>query len=433
MKTFAVHTLGCKVNSYESEAVKLLMLGHGYVYDQNQPDIVIVNTCSVTGMSAKKSRQAIRRYLQQKEDAIVAVMGCYSQLEPTALFEATGAHVIVGTNNRQALPQLIETYEKTGQPQVAIASDNRTWNYENLEVTAYSDRTRAYVKIQDGCDNFCSYCIIPYARGRLRSRPKEAIFEEIGKLVAHGYKELVLTGIHTAGYGRDFKNYSFDDLIEDILTRFPELYRLRISSIEASEITPRFLKLLAREPRLARHLHIPLQSGADNVLKAMNRHYASQAFAAKIHEIYTLVPDIAITTDIIVGFPGETDEDFRQTYELAETLAYAKIHVFPFSKRAGTRAATLKEEVEAKTIKGRVDKLLELSQRLEDRYAAKFIGQTVEVILEQYDVTKEAYEGHTSNYLKVFVQGGADLKGAVISCVYRGSDIVVPIEKTIFR
>jgi len=433
MKSFLVHTLGCKVNSYESEAVKLLMLASGYFYDESKPDIIIVNTCSVTGMSAKKSRQSIRHFQTLHPGIVTVVMGCYAQLEAPLIAELTGAHIIVGTNNRAAIPALIEKYYETDENQVAIAEDKRTWKYETLSVTSYSDRTRAYVKIQDGCDNFCSYCLIPYARGKMRSRPKDDIFREIAALLDHGFHELVLTGIHTAGYGRDFSDYSFDDLIEEILKMFPTLFRLRISSIEASEITPRFLTLLKNEPRLARHLHVPLQSGSDFVLKAMNRHYDVASFVNKIKAIREAVSDIALTTDIIVGFPGETDGEFDNTYRVAEELGFSKIHVFPFSKRTGTRAANLKEEVSSQTIKDRVNRLLRLSEQLENAYATRFAGQPIEVVLEQYDETFKAYEGHSSHYLKAFVQGSELRKGMVVRCFYDVSGKPVQAFETIIR
>ncbi|HOJ45317.1 MAG TPA: tRNA (N(6)-L-threonylcarbamoyladenosine(37)-C(2))-methylthiotransferase MtaB [Bacilli bacterium] len=432
MKSFSVYTLGCKVNSYESEAIKLLMLDKGYRLDDEKPDIAIINTCSVTSMSEKKSRQAIRRFYHDHPLITIAIMGCYSQLDEH-LTTLEGVKVVVGTLNRHTIPDLLDAYFQTGKPQYHFEAAVKKWDYEELEVTTYSDRTRAYVKIQDGCDNYCSYCIIPYARGRLRSRKKEDVLHEIGKLITAGFREIVLTGIHTAGYGRDFSNYAFDDLIADILTLYPSLYRLRISSIEASEITPRFLKMMQSEPRLARHLHIPLQAGSDTVLARMNRHYTVAQFQTKIEEIYQMMPDVAITTDIIVGFPGESAALFAQTYDLARHLKFSKIHVFPYSPRQGTAAASFTEEITSEEKKRRVKRLLDLSHELETSYAARFIDHRLDIIIEQFNHQIGAYEGHSSNYLKVFVSGNHIEKGQVVTIKYRGGDTISELVETVPR
>ncbi len=430
MKTFAVYTLGCKVNSYESEALKLLMLERGYQYQDVAPDIAIINTCSVTNMSAKKSRQMMHRFVHANPHVILAIMGCYSQIDQSML-DLPNVGVLIGTSMRHLIPDLLEKYLTTGIKQVQIEANVAKSEYEELKVTSYSDRTRAYVKIQDGCDNFCSYCIIPYARGRLRSRPKDDVLTEIGTLVGRGYQEIVLTGIHTAGYGRDLTNYSFDDLLNDIFISFPTLYRLRISSIEASEITSRFLTMLRQEPRMARHLHIPLQSGSDEILTKMNRHYSRQQFIDKIDEIYALLPDIAITTDIIVGFPGETETMFMDTFNVAKQLKFAKIHVFPYSPRAGTHAAKYHDEVAINIKKARVERLLTLSHELEDAYALRFIGQPLSLVIEQYDEKRQAYEGHSSNYLKAYVRKDDLIRGSIVTIIYAGITKISPIQTII--
>jgi threonylcarbamoyladenosine tRNA methylthiotransferase MtaB len=416
--TFEVYTLGCKVNSYESEAVKLLLLDRGHRVDGEHPDLAVINTCSVTSMSEKKSRQLIRRLAHDHPGIIIALMGCYAQIAESTLQDLPNVGVIVGTSNRHLIPDLIDRYLATKTLQTALEMEPLAFAYEEMKVTTYTDRTRAYVKIQDGCDNFCAYCIIPYARGRLRSRHRDDVVAEIKHLTETGYLEIVLTGIHTAGYGRDLADYSFDDLLLDIFKACPDLHRLRISSIEASEISERFLTLLAEEPRLARHLHIPLQSGSDAVLAKMNRHYRTFDFVKTISRIQEILPDIALTTDIIVGFPGETDEDFETTYALAQSLGFSKIHVFPYSPRAGTAAAKMENQVHDETKKKRVLRLLELSSELERAYAEKWTGRTLEVIVEEYNSLARAYEGHSSNYLKVLIGGPALQKGDLVNVSY---------------
>ncbi len=431
MKSFAVFTLGCKVNSYESEAVKLLMLGRGYSYDEINPDIVIVNTCSVTSVSAKKSRQIIRRFVSNNPQVTIALMGCYSQLDGDLLKHLPNVQIVVGTLNRHLIPDLLTTFLETGIPQYEVGASPKSWTYEELEVTTYTDRTRAFVKIQDGCDNYCSYCIIPFARGRLRSRRKEDIFSEVKTLLDHGYHEIVLTGIHTAGYGADLDHYKFDNLIADLLNTFPHLYRLRISSIEASEITDRFLEMLATDSRLARHLHIPLQSGSSHILKRMNRHYSGDEFARIIQKIYEKVPDIAITTDIIVGFPGETEVEFMETYHLALNLAFAKIHVFPYSPRPGTASYQFEDEVSSDIKKDRVHRLLTLSNELEEKYAWRFEGAMLEIIIEQYNEHLHVFEGHSSNYLKGHIDTDKLTRGQIVAIKYRADGSSSKVEKYI--
>jgi threonylcarbamoyladenosine tRNA methylthiotransferase MtaB len=416
--TFDVYTLGCKVNSYESEAVKLLMRDRGFVIDEDDPDIAVINTCSVTSMSEKKSRQLIRHLAHEHPSIVIALMGCYAQISEATLIGLPNVGVIVGTSNRHLIPELIARHLETKVRQTALEPKPMAFAYEDLKVTTYADRTRAYVKIQDGCDNFCSYCIIPYARGRLRSRKQDDIIAEIKHLTEAGFKEIVLTGIHTAGYGRDLVDYSFDNLLIDIFANCPSLYRLRISSIEASEISPRFLSLLAHEPRLARHLHIPLQSGCDAVLAKMNRPYRVNDFFNTVNRIREMAPDIALTTDVIVGFPGESDEHFEATYALVKQLAFSKIHVFPFSARTGTAAAKMTHPVHDQTKKERVLRLLELSTALEKDYSDRWVGRPVEVILEEYDPITDAFEGHTSNYLKVLVSGNGLKKGDIVTVAY---------------
>ncbi len=416
--TFAVYTLGCKVNSYESEAVKLLMIDRGHAYDEKHPDVAIINTCSVTSMSEKKSRQLMRHLVKQHPNIMIALMGCYAQMAASVLKDLPNVGVMVGTSNRHLIPALIDAYLHTKTLQTALEPEPPSFAYEEMKVTTYTERTRAYVKIQDGCDNFCAYCIIPYARGRLRSRHQGDVIAEIRHFTEAGFREIVLTGIHTAGYGRDLSGYTFDDLLQDIFASCPNLYRLRLSSIEASEISDRFLALLANEPRLARHLHIPLQSGSDPVLAKMNRPYRMAAFAETVRRIQSIVPDIALTTDVIVGFPGETEADFEVTCQMVRNLGFSKIHVFPFSPRSGTVAAKMTNPVHDETKKKRVLRLLAISSELERAYAEKWIGQSLDIIIEEYNPLAHAFEGHSSNYLKVLVPGHNFQKGQIVTVAY---------------
>lgn len=421
---YLVETLGCKVNTYESESLKKLLDEQGYrqIKEGETPDVIVVNTCSVTSVSDQKSRQKIRSLLRAYPHSIMCVMGCYSQMDPTTIKSIENVAIIVGTSNRHLIPKLIEEY-KSNRKQISIVEEKqRNFEYEKLSVFSYYENTRAYLKIQDGCDNFCSYCIIPYARGKMRSRPKEEVLKEVDNLLNHGFKEIVLTGIHTAGYGKEFANYSFTDLIKDIL-KDKRLKRLRISSIEESEITKEFIDLMAENEVLARHLHIPLQSGSDTVLKRMNRKYNTKQFKEKIAYIKQAIPGIAITTDIIVGFPLETDEEFGETLEFAKDIEFAKIHVFPYSMRSGTPAARM-EQVNGDIKKARVKELLSLSNKLENQYQSQFIDQEVSVIFETYDENVKMYKGHSSNYLLVYEESDSNLHNVMKNVKYKKLDSV---------
>jgi threonylcarbamoyladenosine tRNA methylthiotransferase MtaB len=419
LRRFKILTLGCKVNTYEAEAIKLALLNRGYKLADKDVDVVIINTCAVTHTSEKKSRQLIRRMIRLHNRAIVAIMGCYSQIEANTIAEIDGVNIVIGTVDRLKIVDLIEQYILTKKSIVLINDLPQSINYEPMKVTHYTDKTRAFVKIQDGCNNYCSFCIIPYARGNQRSRNKVAILEEIKQLIGNGYKEIVLTGINTSGYGLDLVNYRFTDLITEILDANPDLFRLRISSIEISEITDRLLNLIATNKIMANHLHIPLQSGSDAILIKMNRKYTSDEYEKKVQQISKLIPNIAITTDVIVGFPNESEAEFLKTYHLAKRLGFAKIHVFPYSPRIGTVAYNLIDDVPASTKKQRVNRLIELSNILENKYASRFIGQQLDIIVEHHDDDKDVYIGHTSNYLKGFVNKKDVKVGDVVKIIYQ--------------
>ena len=390
-------SLGCKVNSYESSALKELFLKNGL---DDSKDIVVINTCSVTAVADQKSRQIIRREKRNNPNAIICVMGCYSQKNAEYIKNECGGDIIVGTSNRRKLVVLIKKFIIDKKPIIDVEDNPRKFTYESLGAIAIPNSTRAYVKIEDGCNNFCSYCTIPYTRGVARSRSKTEIIDEISTLVDKGFKEIVLTGIHTAHYGLDNKECSFSDLVEQIC-QIPNLYRLRISSIEESEIDDKFLELLKKYSCIANHLHMPLQSGSKSVLKRMCRKYNVDDFINKVNRIREIRPDIAITTDVIVGFPGETEEEFKETYDFINKVNFAELHVFPFSAREGTKAFDMPNQVKPEIKSQRVDKLIKLSEELNRNYISKFKGQELEVILEERNKSTHLLSGFTSNYIKL--------------------------------
>lgn len=406
-------SLGCKVNSYESSALKELFLNNGIKEDDKQ-DIIVINTCSVTAVADQKSRQIIRRERRNNPNAIICVMGCYSQKNAEYIKNECGGDIIVGTSNRRKLVVLLKEFIKDKKPIIDIEDNPRKFTYESLGAIAIPNSTRAYVKIEDGCNNFCSYCTIPYTRGIARSRSKDEVLTEISTLVNKGFKEIVLTGIHTAHYGLDNKECSFSDLVEQIC-QIPNLYRLRISSIEESEIDDKFLDLLKKYPCIANHLHMPLQSGSRSVLKRMCRKYNVDDFINKVNRIREIRPDIAITTDVIVGFPGETEEEFKETFDFINKVNFAELHVFPFSAREGTKAYDMPDQVKPEIKSQRVDKLIKLSEELNRNYISKFKGQELEVILEERNKTTHLLSGFTSNYIKL----EADLPDNYIGKIYK--------------
>ena len=415
--TFYTYTLGCKVNSYESSAVASLLMKDGFIYNEENPDVIIINTCSVTHVADQKSRQHIRKFRKLYPDAIIVVMGCYAQGNAEFIKEECHADIVIGTSKRNEIVKLIKEYITSKKPLLEIDTNPRCYIYEELGITAYSENIRAYLKIQDGCDNFCSYCIVPYRRGKARSRSFEAVIEEAKELVAKGYKEIVLTGIHVGMYGKDIGT-SFSLLVEE-LTKIDNLYRIRISSIEESEIDDKLIDLVAHNPKVAKHLHIPLQSGSDKVLKRMCRKYNREGFLTKLRKIKSLLPNVCFTTDLIVGFPGETDEDFMDSYNFIKEVGFNQVHVFPYSPREGTAAAAFKDQVDPRIKNERVNKILELSEKQWDEYSKKNNGIEVEVIIEKYDASKKCYVGHSSNYLLIQIKDDNLHVGSVIKTIYK--------------
>ena len=344
--TFKIFSLGCKVNSYECAALSSQLLREGYTEAKDTaPDVFIINTCSVTSTADQKSRQHIRKFIKAYPDAIIVVMGCYAQGNADFIAEEIKPSILIGTSHRNEIPNLIKQYINTKERIAMVDPNPRIYDYEDFGVTSFSENTRAYLKIQDGCDNFCTYCIVPYRRGKMRSRNKESVIEEAKYLVNQGYQEIVLSGIHVGGYGKDLENTSFSDLVKSLL-EIPNLSSLRISSIEESEIDDELIAMLGSKNNLAKHLHIPLQSGSESVLKRMNRKYSPIQFLNKINKIKSSCPDIAFTSDVIVGFPDETEEEFQETYEFIKACGFHQLHVFPYSAREGTVAAKMKDQID---------------------------------------------------------------------------------------
>ena len=412
MKTIAFHTLGCKVNTYESNAMLKIFNEAGYqeVDFKEIADVYVINTCTVTNTGDSKSRQMIRKAIRKNPQATVCVVGCYSQIAPEEIEQIEGVGVVLGTQYRKDIVKYVDEYLKTGKPVIKVDNVMNLKKFEDLNIDRFKN-TRAFLKIQDGCNNFCTYCIIPYARGRVRSRDKDSVLNQAKTLVANGYVEIVLTGIHTAGYGEDLDNYSFYDLLVD-LVKIDGLKRLRISSIETSQISDEIINLIGSNDIIVDHLHIPLQSGCDATLKRMNRKYTTSQYLEKINKIRNYLPNIAFTTDVIVGFPGESDEEFEETYNFIKEVNYSELHVFPYSPRRNTPAAKMKDQVDDKIKHERVNRLLELSKELNRDFALKQIGKTLKVLFEKRD--DDYLVGHASDYLKVRVKTTDNLIGEIV-------------------
>ncbi|GAB3795333.1 tRNA (N(6)-L-threonylcarbamoyladenosine(37)-C(2))-methylthiotransferase MtaB [Virgibacillus kimchii] len=416
MPTVAFHTLGCKVNHYETEGIWNMFKNNGYDrvnFDQNS-DVYVINTCTVTNTGDKKSRQVIRRAVRKNPEAIICVTGCYAQTSPGEIIEIPGVDVVVGTQDRKNMLKYIDEHQQTREPVNGVKSIMKNRVFEEMDVPEFTDRTRASLKIQEGCNNFCTFCIIPWSRGLLRSRDPENVLIQARKLVEAGYKEIVLTGIHTAGYGEDMTDYNFANLLHDLETKVEGLKRIRISSIEASQITDEVIEVLDKSEKIVRHLHIPLQSGSDTVLERMRRKYSSGYYKEKVEKIKKALPGLAITSDVIVGFPGETEEEFMETYQFVKEIGFSELHVFPFSRRTGTPAARMKAQVEDDVKNDRVHRLIALSDQLAKEYASRYENEVLEVIPEEQSQDGDHLVGYTDNYLKVQFEGTPDMIGEII-------------------
>lgn len=407
MKVRAI-TLGCKVNTYESEYILSCFKDKGYEITNDIADIYIVNTCSVTNMSDAKSRKVIHRLVRENKNSVIVVMGC--MIEANKDIKLDGVSIIIGNKDKAKVVELVEAYLKDRE-QKRLLYENFDSTFEDMFITNMESRHRAFVKIEDGCENFCSYCIIPYTRGRVRSKNPDTVIKEITTLVKNGYKEVVLTGIHTGHYGSDIKT-SFPELLKRIV-KIEGLERLRISSIEITELNDEFLNVLKNNSVIVSHLHIPLQAGSDKILTLMNRKYLTPYFLDKVEKIREIRPDISLTTDVIVGFPGETEEDFLDTINFCKKIKFTKIHVFPYSRRKGTKADLMDGQIPENIKKERVKRLIDVSNNLEKEYLDSFVSKTVSVLIEE---NKNGYSiGHTGNYLKVKIPG--DIKANEIVSV----------------
>ena len=400
MKSVGVMTLGCKVNTYESEYVinELKKAGYEIKDFDDICDVYIINTCTVTNNSDSKSRKMIRQAIRRNPNACVVAMGCFIAANPDISID--GLDIIIGNKDKAKIVDLLDEYFKNKEI-INKQYTGRLKEFEDMYITDFPGRTRAFVKIQDGCDNFCSYCIIPFVRGKCRSKEESKVISEVTDLVNNGYKEIVLTGIHTGSYGVDLET-SFADLLEK-LVKIDGLDRLRISSIETTELNEDVLNVLRNSKVLVDHLHIPIQAGSNEILKAMNRKYDLDYFFNKIAEIRSIRPEISISTDVIVGFPGETEELFKTTIDTCKKLEFSKLHVFPYSERRGTASSRMDNKLDNATKKERSRRLIEVSEELEKNYMSKFIDREVEVLVEEY---KDGYSyGHTGNFLYVKIKG----------------------------
>lgn len=404
-------SLGCKVNIYESELVTNILKNNNYtVVDfEDKADIYIINTCSVTNESDKKSRKMINRAKKNNPAAIIIVMGCYSQVNA----EDIDVDIVLGNKDKSKIVEIIEEYIKTKQKK-KIIYDLTKVDFEKMEITNFDSHTRAFVKIQDGCNAFCSYCIIPYVRGRVRSKDPENVIKEVTTLVEKGYKEIVLTGIHTGRYGTDI-NTTLEELLNK-LVNIPNIYRIRLSSIEINEITPGIKELLKENKVMAKHLHIPLQSGSNKILKLMNRRYNKEEFLSMVDNLRD-IPDISLTTDLIVGFPNEGEEEFNETIDTLKKIGFTKIHTFPYSKRKGTPAATMDNQVSPEEKKRRVHRILDLSNKYEHNFYESKIGKIYDGVVEIHSNGTTIV--HTSNFIPVIIN----------DIVEEGTIVDVKIEK----
>lgn len=402
VKKVAFCSLGCKVNQYETNAMAQKFIEHGYevVEFDEYADVYIVNTCTVTNVADRKSRQMLRRAKEINKDATLVACGCYAQVAKDELKKIPEIDLIIGNNEKNDIIQIVENHISQKGAEDLVSDVMYKLDYVELGTTTYTEKTRAVVKVQDGCDRFCSYCLIPYARGHIRSRKIENVIEEIKKVVEEGINEVVITGIHIASYGRDFKgeNIGLIDLLEEI-NKIQGLHRIRLGSIEPTIITDEFVERLSKLDKICDHFHLSLQSGCTETLKRMNRRYTTEEFRDVTKRLRAKFPNAALTTDIIVGFPGETDDEFNTTYEFLKDIAFYKMHIFKYSQRKGTKAAVMPNQVDGKIKEERSKKLIELSNENEYNYNKKYIGKQVEVLFEERE--GEYLKGHTTNYIVV--------------------------------
>ena len=416
MKKVALHNLGCKVNAYETEAMQEMLEHAGYeiVPFQEGADIYVINTCTVTNIADRKSRQMLHRARKMNPDAVVVAAGCYVQAQAEKQVIDPCIDIVLGNNKKQDLLTALQAYEEAHGDLREVIDINHTKEYENLHLTKQGEHTRAYIKVQDGCNQFCSYCIIPYARGRVRSRAKEDVVAEVTDLAKNGYQEVVLTGIHLSSYGIDFENE--DNLLSLIraVHEIEGIKRIRLGSLEPRIITEEFVQAL---PKMCPHFHLSLQSGCNETLKRMNRRYTSEEFYEKCEILRKYFEKPALTTDVIVGFPQETEEEFETTYEFLKKICFYETHIFKYSKREGTKAAVMQGQIPEQIKAKRSARLIELGEKNRRAYEESFLGKTVEVLVEEKsDVNgKEMWTGHTKEYMKIALESEKNLQNCILN------------------
>lgn len=419
MKKVALHNLGCKVNAYETEAMQEMLEHAGYeiVPFQEGADIYVINTCTVTNIADRKSRQMLHRARKMNPDAVVVAAGCYVQAQAEKQVIDPCIDIVLGNNKKQDLLTALQAYEAAHGDLREVIDINHTKEYENLHLTKQGEHTRAYIKVQDGCNQFCSYCIIPYARGRVRSRAKEDVVAEVTDLAKNGYQEVVLTGIHLSSYGIDFENE--DNLLSLIraVHEIEGIKRIRLGSLEPRIITEEFVQAIAALPKMCPHFHLSLQSGCNETLKRMNRRYTSEEFYEKCEILRKYFEKPALTTDVIVGFPQETEEEFETTYEFLKKICFYETHIFKYSKREGTKAAVMQGQIPEQIKAKRSARLIELGEKNRRAYEESFLGKTVEVLVEEKsDVNgKEMWTGHTKEYMKIALESEKNLQNCILN------------------
>ena len=408
-KKVALHNLGCKVNAYEVEAMQQLLENAGYetVPFEEGADVYVINTCSVTNIADRKSRQMLHKAKKMNPDAIVVATGCYAQADTEKLKEDTAVDLILGNNQKTQIVEALEEYEKEHAKQVQVIEINHTKEYEELSISSTAEHVRAYIKVQDGCNQFCTYCIIPFARGRVRSRKIEEVLSEVETLAAKGYKEVVLTGIHLSSYGVDFPKEERESLLSLIqaVSRVEGISRIRLGSLEPRIITEEFLEGIVKTGKVCPHFHLSLQSGCNKTLKNMNRRYSAQEYAEKCELIRKFYPAPALTTDVIVGFPQETEEDFEESYEFVKKIHFYETHIFKYSRRHGTKAASMDGQLTEAAKAQRSDRMLELHEIRAREYEEAMIGKKMELLLEE-EIEIDGrpwYVGHSREYVRAVI------------------------------
>ncbi len=427
MKTVAFITLGCKVNQYETNAMTQQFIEKGYkiVDHTKKADIYVVNTCTVTNMSDRKSRQMLRRVKELNKEAMIIACGCYVQVAKEEIEKIKEIDIVLGNNEKKDIVQHVEKYIDSKTSEIQTEDVMKQKEFIEFGDVTFTEKTRAVIKIQDGCDRFCSYCIIPYARGRVRSRKPEYIISEITKIAKEGIKEVVITGIHIASYGKDFKDqYTLIDLLEDI-NQIEGIERIRLGSIEPLIITEEFVDRLEKLEKVCHQFHLSLQSGCDQTLKRMNRRYTTEQFKKIANLLRNKFEDAILTTDIIVGFPGETDEEFEKTYNFLKEIKFYKMHIFKYSPRKGTKAATMSNQIDGNTKEQRSRKLIFLSNKNQKAYNESYIGKEIEILFEEEK--KGIYQGHTKNYILAQYRTKQNLENTIIKlkCIEAEEEYVI--------